>query len=124
MGAPQGRRLGTGLLAGIGVAMAPGEPSEVVFYVLGPLRAEGPRQEIRIGGIRRRSVLLRLLASPNRPVPVDVLANDVWDGDPPEAVASTLQSHISELRQAVGPDRIIFANQSYRLRAGTGELDS
>jgi predicted ATPase/DNA-binding SARP family transcriptional activator len=104
--------------------MLPGEPSGVVFCVLGPLRVEGPHREVRIGGVRRRGVLLRLLASPGRPVPVDVLAEDVWDGDPPSAAASTLQSHVSALRQAIGPDRLIFANGGYQLRVGAGELDS
>jgi len=85
---------------------------------------EAPRQEVRIGGVRRRSVLLRLLASPGRPVPVDVLADDVWDGHPPAAAASTLQSHVSALRQAVGPDRLSFCDGGYRLNVAAGELDS
>jgi predicted ATPase/DNA-binding SARP family transcriptional activator len=104
--------------------MLPGEPSGVVFCVLGPLRVEGPHREVRIGGTRRRGVLLRLLASPGRPVPVDVLAEDVWDGDPPTAAASTLQSHVSALRQAVGPGRLGFGEGGYRLAVGPGELDS
>ena len=108
----------------VGVAMLPGAPSAVMFCVLGPLRVEGPRQEIRIGGTRRRGVLLRLLASAGRPVPVDVLAEDVWDGGPPTATASTLQSHVSALRQAVGLDRLIFVNGGYQLHVGPGELDS
>jgi predicted ATPase/DNA-binding SARP family transcriptional activator len=92
--------------------------------VLGPLRVEGPHREVRIGGARRRAVLLRLLASRGGPVPVDVLAEDVWDGDPPAAAASTLQSHVSALRQAVGPGRLIFATGGYQLLVGAGELDS
>ena len=98
--------------------MSSGGPSGIVFCVLGPLRVEAPGQEVRIGGVRRRGVLLRLLASPGRPVPVEVLADDVWDGHPPAAAASTLQSHVSALRQAVGPDRLIFCNGGYQLRAG------
>jgi DNA-binding SARP family transcriptional activator len=104
--------------------MLPGEPSGVVFCVLGPLRVEGPHQEVRIGGARRRGVLLRLLAAPGRPVPVDVLAEDVWDGNPPAAATSTLQSHVSALRQAVGPGRLGFGEGGYRLVVGPGELDS
>ena len=104
--------------------MLPGEPSGVVFCVLGPLRVEGPHREVRIGGARRRAVLLRLLASRGGPVPVDVLAEDVWDGDPPAAAASTLQSHVSALRQAVGAGRLIFVNGGYQLLVGAGELDS
>jgi predicted ATPase/DNA-binding SARP family transcriptional activator len=106
------------------VGMLSGGPLGVLFCVLGPLRLEAPQQEVRIGGARRRGVLLRLLASPGRPVPVEVLAEDVWDGNPPEAAASTLQSHVSALRQAVGPDRLVFGDGGYQLRVGPGELDS
>src|SRR5215471_860907 len=96
--------------------MLAGGSSGVVFCVLGPLRVEGPHREVRIGGARRRGVLLRLLASPGHYVPVDVLAEDVWDGDPPAAASSTLQSHVSALRQAIGPGRLIFVNGGYQLR--------
>jgi predicted ATPase/DNA-binding SARP family transcriptional activator len=104
--------------------MLRGESRRVVFGVLGPLRVDGPDRELRIGGVRRRAVLLRLLASPGRPVPVDSLAEDVWEGVPPAAAASTLQSHVSALRQAVGPHRLVFADGGYRLEVGPGELDS
>jgi predicted ATPase/DNA-binding SARP family transcriptional activator len=104
--------------------MSPSEPSGIVFGVLGPLRVEGPQQEIRIGGVRRRGVLLRLLSSPGRLVPTEVLVEDVWDGDPPAAAGSTLQSHVSALRQAIGTDRLIFGDGGYRVQAGPGELDS
>jgi predicted ATPase/DNA-binding SARP family transcriptional activator len=104
--------------------MSPGEQSRIVFCVLGPLRVEAPRQEVRIGGARRRRVLLRLLASPGHPVPVDVLADDVWNGDPPAGATSTLQSHVSALRQAVGPGRLSFYEGGYRLHVRAGELDT
>ena len=107
-----------------GVAMLLGEPCRVVFCVLGPLRVDRPDREVRIGGVRRRGVLLRLLASPDRPVPVDSLAEDVWEDAPPAAVASTLQSHVSALRQAVGPGRLTFADGGYRLAVRPDELDS
>ena len=126
VGGAQGRLVGGRLgswVAG-GVAMLPGVPSGVVFGLLGPLRVEGPRQEVRIGGVRRRTLLLRLLASPGRSVPVDVLAEDVWDGHPSVAAVSTLQSHVSALRQAIGPERLIFAGGGYQLRVASGEMDS
>jgi DNA-binding SARP family transcriptional activator len=107
-----------------GVAMLPGEPSGCWFGVLGPLRVETQDREVRVGGVRRRGVLLRLLASPGRLVPAEVMAEDVWDGDPPSAAASTLQSHVSALRQAVGPGRLTFSDGGYRLQVGPGELDS
>jgi len=104
--------------------MSRDETSQVAFSVLGPLRVDRRDQEVRVGGVRRRAVLLRLLASPDRLVPADVLAEDAWDGDPPAAAASTLQSHVSALRQLVGPDRLMFEEGGYRLDVGPDDLDS
>jgi predicted ATPase/DNA-binding SARP family transcriptional activator/Tfp pilus assembly protein PilF len=95
----------------------------LLFGILGPLRVERQKGELRVGGARRRGVLLRLLASANEAVPVDLLAEDVWDGNPPSAVVSTLQSHVSDLRQLLGPDRLVFARGAYLVRAGPDELD-
>jgi predicted ATPase/DNA-binding SARP family transcriptional activator len=69
-------------------------------------------------------VLLRLLVSANRVVPVEVLAEDVWEGDPPSAAASTLQSHVSALRHLLGADRLSFADGGYRVNIGPRELDA
>ena len=69
-------------------------------------------------------MLVRLLGSPHRVVPVDVLAEDVWEGAPPSAAASTLQSHISTLRQLLGADRLSFGEGGYRIRVETAELDT
>jgi predicted ATPase/class 3 adenylate cyclase/DNA-binding SARP family transcriptional activator len=53
-----------------------------------------------------------------------VLAEDVWEGDPPSAAASTLQSHVSALRQLLGADRLSFAEGGYQVHVGPGELDA
>ena len=66
---------------------------------------------------------MRLLASPNRAVPIDTLADDVWEGEPPLAAASTLQSHVSALRQLLGPERLVFSEGGYRVSVQPGELD-
>ncbi len=68
-------------------------------------------------------MLLRLLMSANRVVLSDELAFDIWDGRPPDGMASTLKSHISLLRRHVGSDRITSVAGGYRLNIGVGELD-
>ena len=95
----------------------------MLFAVLGPLRVDLPVREVRVGGARRRTVLLRLLATPNRSVSTELLAEDVWEGKPPGAAASTLQSHVSALRQLLGPDRLTFEDGGYRVRVAGAELD-
>jgi len=52
------------------------------------------------------------------------MAEDVWDGRPPEGAASTLTSHVSLLRRLLGADRISNSAGTYTLRVEPGELDS
>jgi class 3 adenylate cyclase/DNA-binding SARP family transcriptional activator len=68
-------------------------------------------------------LLVRLLISANQQVPIDRLADDLWDGSPGVGAASTLASHISLLRQLLGPERIANHLGSYRLTVAPGELD-
>ncbi len=74
-------------------------------------------------GLVVEGVLLRLLASANRAVPIDTLTDDVWEGEPPLAAASTLQSHVSALRHLLGPERLEFSEGGYRVSLQPGELD-
>jgi predicted ATPase/DNA-binding SARP family transcriptional activator len=95
----------------------------LLFSVLGPLRVERPDSEVRVGGVRRRTVLLRLLASVNQVVPTELLAEDVWEGSPPAAAVSTLQSHVSALRQQLGADRLAYVHGGYCVRVQAAEFD-
>jgi DNA-binding SARP family transcriptional activator len=93
----------------------------VQFSILGPLIVRDGEEEVQIGGGRRRALLLRLLVDRNRVVTSDRLVEDVWDGSPPPAAASTLQSHISQLRRVIGPDRLRTEGGGYRLDT-TGDV--
>ena len=72
---------------------------EVEIGILGPLRVMVAGREIGIGAPKRRALLSRLAIASGRPVPIDRLADDLWDGAPPPGVASVLHSHISRLRR-------------------------
>jgi DNA-binding SARP family transcriptional activator len=96
-----------------------------VFDILGPLVLRGADdQEIALVGPRRRALLVRLLLDRNRPVAVDRLIEDLWEGDPPRSAVATLQSHVSHLRRALGADRLITRTGGYVIVAGDGELDT
>src|SRR4051794_41976592 len=88
------------------------------FGFLGPLQVRDLHdREAEIKGTRRRGLLLRLLVDANSFVSVDRLSDDLWEGDPPPGAAQTIQSHVSNLRRALGKERV--ENQSrvgYRLR--------
>ena len=51
------------------------------------------------------------------------LAEDLWDGEPTSGAASTLQSHVSLLRQLLGPSRLKGGGGGYQLMVAEGELD-
>ena len=80
--------------------MAPADGIE--FRVLGPMELRREGGLVKLGGIRRRALLARLLLAGGRVVPADVLIEDVWDGRASSAATATLQSHVSQLRKAVG----------------------
>jgi predicted ATPase/class 3 adenylate cyclase/DNA-binding SARP family transcriptional activator len=94
------------------------------FGILGPLLVRGDDGEVRVTGARRRALLVRLLVAANELVPSSRLADDLWAGDPPAGSGSTLQSHVSLLRKAIGPDRIVGRDGGYVLDVADGELDA
>src|SRR6516165_6178343 len=75
------------------------------FGILGPLELVRSGRAVPLGGPRQRAVLALLLLEANRVVSMDRLAEDVWGGDPPEGWATTLQTYVFHLRQALEPGR-------------------
>ena len=75
--------------------------------VLGPLVVEvgDPPVGVAVPGAKERAVLGRLLVSPGRAVPVDVLVEDVWSGRPPPTARRSLQAHVVRLRTSLEPER-------------------
>jgi predicted ATPase/class 3 adenylate cyclase len=84
----------------------------VRFEALGTL-AVYDDQAVHVSGTRRRSLLLRLLMAAPNGVSADRLASDLWGDDATEATASTLQSHISLLRRAIGAGRVRWDGAAY-----------
>ncbi len=97
--------------------------NRLMFGLLGPTIVIGERGEIVIHGRLRRRLLARLLIAAGQPVAVERLKEDLWNGAPPASAGSTLKSHVSLLRRALGPDRLEGRNHSYLLRLDAGELD-
>ena len=90
------------------------------FEVLGPLQVRGgDDRELEVNGTQRRSLLLRLLTDVGSVVSSGRLIEDLWEGAPPAAASQTIQSHISNLRRAIGKDRIETRSKGgYRLVLG------
>jgi DNA-binding SARP family transcriptional activator/tetratricopeptide (TPR) repeat protein len=96
----------------------------IEFGILGPLVVRANVGEIRVEGVRRRALLVRLVASAGCPIPAERLADDLWEGAPPAGAKSTLSSHISLLRGLLGPDRIWSRDGGYVLKAAQTEIDA
>ena len=56
----------------------------VPYRILGPLEVARSGSVLPLGGPRQRAVLALLLLEANRVVSMDRLAEEVWDGRPPE----------------------------------------
>lgn len=77
-----------------------GETEPAQFRILGPLEVLRSGCAVPLGGPRQRAVLALLLLEANRVVSFDRLAEDVWDGHPPQGSVTTLQSYVFRLRRA------------------------
>jgi DNA-binding SARP family transcriptional activator len=76
----------------------------VQFAILG-------RMEVRDGAGthtpapgKRRALLALLLLARGRPVAVEQLADDLWDGNPPPKPRNAVQAHVSKLRKELGEE--------------------
>ena len=114
-----GQTTGWGDMAAEAVAS---EALSVEFGILGPLEVRRSGRAVPLGGPRQRAVLALLLLEANRVVSMDRLAEDVWGGDPPEGWATTLQTYVFHLRQALEPDRSRGAAGGVLVTRGRGYL--
>lgn len=101
--------------------------AQVRLGIIGPLFvADDDGQQIRLAAGRQRALLAALLVRANRIVPVDELAELVWDGDPPRGAVRTVRTYAVRLRQSVGPQvaaRIETLDPGYLCRVADQELD-
>jgi DNA-binding SARP family transcriptional activator len=93
------------------------------FRVLGPVEASVDGEPIALPAAKPRALLAALLLDRNRIVPVSRLIDDLWGEMPPETAMKALQGYVSQLRKAIGPERLLTRPPGYELRVEDGELD-
>ena len=96
----------------------------VQFRVLGPLEADAGDGPIDLGGPKQRAVLASLLMRANQVVPTETLIAEVWGDEPPETARNILQTYVSSLRKALGPDRVLGRPPGYLLSIDPIDLDA
>ncbi|MFE9764857.1 BTAD domain-containing putative transcriptional regulator [Streptomyces sp. NPDC005808] len=96
----------------------------VRYRILGTtqaLRSDGT--PVPVGGARLRALLTVLALRTGRTVPVSVLVDEVWDGDPPADAPRAVQALVGRLRRALGADAVDSDEGGYRLTAGRDDID-
>jgi DNA-binding SARP family transcriptional activator len=95
--------------------------------LLGPLLVvDEAGREVTVAASRQRVLLTALALRANQVVPGEALAEQVWDGAPPNGAAITLRTHVRRLRMTLGPglaDRIVAHPPGYLCRADEDEVD-
>jgi DNA-binding SARP family transcriptional activator len=93
------------------------------FRLLGPLETVVGGDPVQLAAAKPRALLALLLLNRNRVVPTERLIDELWADEPPARATKTLQVYISQLRKALGPDRLVTRPPGYLLRVESGELD-
>jgi DNA-binding SARP family transcriptional activator/tetratricopeptide (TPR) repeat protein len=95
----------------------------VDFRILGPLEVRDGAELLELGGAKQRSVLAMLLLTPNRVVSTDRLIDALWSDEPPGTAGKAIQVYISQLRRALGKERLQTKAPGYLIRVHRAELD-
>ena len=95
----------------------------VEFRVLGPLEVVADGHPVALPAAKPRALLGLLVLNRNRVVSVNDLVDELWGDDPPETATKALQGYVSQLRKALGSERLETKSPGYALRVDEGELD-
>jgi DNA-binding response OmpR family regulator len=75
--------------------------SGLELRVLGPLEVRLHGQAVAVTASKERALLALLIANHGRTLPVGQLAEDLWEGSPPESASAALRVHVSRLRRTL-----------------------
>src|SRR4051794_4725508 len=92
------------------------------FRVLGPLEVLADGRALDLGGQKQRTLLAMLLIEANRVVSSDRLIDALWEDAPPETAHKALQVYVSQLRKAIGRERLQTRAPGYLVSVADGEL--
>jgi DNA-binding SARP family transcriptional activator len=93
------------------------------FRLLGPVEAVVDGTPVQLAAAKPRTLLALLLLERNHVVSNERLIDELWGDDPPAQATKTLQVYVSQLRKALGADRLVTRAPGYSLRVEQGELD-
>ncbi len=92
------------------------------FLALGPVGAVDGGEPVSLGSPRHRAVFGVLLARVGHRVPIDVIITEIWGDEAGDRAVASLYTHISNLRVAVGKDRVVSDDGGYELKLHEGDV--
>ncbi len=95
----------------------------VEFLLLGPLEARQDGRPLRLGSLKHRVLLAKLLLRPNQALSTDELIDAVWGEAPPTTVRQSLQNHVAALRRVLGSDLLVTKDPGYMIEVSPDQLD-
>jgi predicted ATPase/DNA-binding SARP family transcriptional activator len=96
----------------------------VEFRILGPLEVADEGRAISLEAAKPRALLGVLLLHPNEVVSSERLIDELWGEQPPATAAKIVQTYVSQLRRALGPDVIVTRPPGYLLPLAEEALDA
>jgi DNA-binding SARP family transcriptional activator len=91
--------------------------------LLGPLEIDGDSGAVALGGQKQRALLSLLALNAGRVVATDRLLDELWGEHPPRTAATSLQNMVSNLRKALGAERVLTKSPGYLLAVSAEETD-
>jgi DNA-binding SARP family transcriptional activator len=95
----------------------------VEFRVLGPVEVTVDGRPVPLAAAKPRALLALLLLDRDRPVSAGTLIDGLWGEEPPDTATKALQGYVSQLRKALGADRIETRAAGYLLTVEEDECD-
>jgi DNA-binding SARP family transcriptional activator/class 3 adenylate cyclase/tetratricopeptide (TPR) repeat protein len=103
----------------------------IEFLVLGPLEARRGERQLKLGSIKHRMVLAKLLLHANQVISTDELIDTVWGERPPPTVRQSLQNHVAALRRVIEqagtpvgqPRTLLTRDPGYLLQVDPDQVD-
>jgi DNA-binding SARP family transcriptional activator len=98
------------------------EDGRFEFRVLGTFDVVSGERVLEIGSPKQRALLALLVARLNRPVSLDLIGEELWDGNPPASLATTVQSLVYRIRKLLTDARAEAAGVALRGRGSSYAL--
>ena len=98
------------------------------YRLLGPLEVTVDGTAVDLGGLKQRALLAILLLHANRPVPRDVLVDQLWGEHPPTGAEHAVNVYVWRLRKALraatGTPGVVTRQGAYLLQAAEEQVDA